>query len=473
MPLAALPLLPQELAHLLELLFELLLFFLRRLLPLHVIEVLGALIEIIRRGAEVLHQVLGGLLELAIQSIELASCVPLLVAFAIEALEFALLLLEQAALFIRAAVAELLLLLEDLVRELLPALIEVLGALLRLLRGLLDGLAHLLELGLVERDALPRGAHLLGQLAQRVARLVELGVHERVPDRPRQIGLLELLTHRLELLFERLLVGGSALEQLALQRLQPAERLGSIEPTTRDVVHQAIEVVDGRLGIAARIVLLELLEKIFDVLEIVRGHLDRVNRPGVKDRDVGPHLEEERDDERSAEGQRRSKGPRPADRDREARLGRRREGDGVLDRGFHEGGARRPLREGERVCESVMERVKAIQRARPGPRGQAPGPCQAGGHEGRGDRKSEDAASDPFGQKAQLASCDVHDGEDQPRAEALRAHAKGSIEAETLLGAIREPANPVDPVLLTAHPEVLTSMPEVKFRPILAPVFQA
>jgi hypothetical protein len=120
-----------------------------------------------------------------------------------------------------------------------------------------------------------------------------------------------------------------------------------------------------------------------------------------------------------------------------------------------------------------VEGVKAIQRHRTRTFGQAPGPSRARGDDHPGAGSPEDDSRGPLRKQAHLARRDVHDREDERRTEARRTHTERSIEAEALLCVVREPANPVDPVLLAAHPEVLTSIVRGKFRPMLAPVFEA
>src|SRR5205807_2300814 len=93
--LAALALLAEHFAQLLELLAKLLLLFLGHLLAAHAVDVLGALVEILRRHAEISQQIFGGLGQLAIESIELPPDRVLLLLLAIEPFELALALLEQ------------------------------------------------------------------------------------------------------------------------------------------------------------------------------------------------------------------------------------------------------------------------------------------------------------------------------------------------------------------------------------------
>src|SRR5262249_46626173 len=93
-------LLAQELAQLLEPLSELLLLFLGHLLFLHPVEVLGGLLQVAGRQPEIAHQVLGGLRKIAIELVELPPRALLLLRLAVEPLELALLLFEQAVLLL-------------------------------------------------------------------------------------------------------------------------------------------------------------------------------------------------------------------------------------------------------------------------------------------------------------------------------------------------------------------------------------
>ncbi len=449
--LAPLPLLAHELAQLLELLPELLLLFLRRLLLVHPVEVLGALVEIVGARAQVLHQVLGSLLELAVEAVELAAGVLLLVALAIEALELTLLLLEQAALLVAAAVAHLLLAFEDVVGELLAALVEVLRALLGLFGRLLDGLAHRVELRLVDGAALGGRAHLLGELMQRIARLVELGVGDRLASRTSQVRLLELFADRLERLLERLVIGRGPVEELLLQSLHPPKGLGSIETAAGDVVDEPVELVDRRFGLVARVLLLHLLEKIFDVVEIVRSHLDGIDRLRVREGGVPANLEKQDADERRREHGRHRAVARPADGNGEARPGSRRDGHRVFDRRVHKGSAGRHLGERERVGEAVVECVKSVEPPSPRPLRQAPRPRNRGRPQHTERCESEHAQSRALRHDTHLARGDVRDPDDQGRTERLRTHTKGAVETDALLCVAREPTNLLDPVLVAGH----------------------
>ena len=154
---------------------------------------------------------------------------------------------------------------------------------------------------------------------QRVARLVELGVGDGLARGAREVRLLELFAHRLERLLERLVIGRGPVEELLLQSLHPPKGLGSIETPARDVVDEPVELVDRRLGLVARVLLLHLLEKVFDVVEIVRGHLDGIDGLRVGERRVPAHLEEQDGDERRGEGGGRRAGARPDDGDGEPR----------------------------------------------------------------------------------------------------------------------------------------------------------
>ena len=139
-----------------------------------------------------------------------------------------------------------------------------------------------------------------------------------------------------------------------------------------------------------------------------------------------------------------------------ARPGDRGDGHRVFDGRVHERRAAARLGERERAGEAVVQGVKAVERARPGPLGQAPAPTRRRRRQpprappGPSTARAARSASRPT-----LRSGDVRDRDDQGRTERPRTHTKRAIEADALLRATREPTNLLDPVLLAGHSAVM------------------
>ncbi len=253
---------------------------------------------------------------------------------------------------------------------------------------------------------------------------------------------------------QRLVLRRRPVEELLLEGLHPAKGLGAIEPRARDVVDQPVELVDRRLGLVARVLLrrLDLLEEIFDVVEIVRSHVDRIDRLRVRDRRVRMHLEERHADEGGGEPDGDRAIARPPDRDGEPGTDVRRERHRVLDGSIHERRARRGLCERQGIGEAVVEGVEPIEAARACALGQPPDPRDDRGREDSEARDPEHHEGGAAGQGPHLARGDGSHRDDQGRTERLRTHTEGAIEADASLRVEREPTNLLDSVLLAGHP---------------------
>src|SRR5262249_12628354 len=156
----------------------------------------------------------------------------------IQALELALLLLEELLLFglgrsgVRVLV--LLLLLEELFLKLGALLVDRRERLLPPRGRLGHRLAEALELGLV-RLLLALVAEPIGEVFEILLRLIEILLLERLADGLREIALLQIERRLFERILELLGVGLFALQEIALDGLHLAERLGAIQPLLRDV----------------------------------------------------------------------------------------------------------------------------------------------------------------------------------------------------------------------------------------------
>jgi hypothetical protein len=317
---------------------------------------------------------------------------------------------------------------------------------------LLQRLAHLLELGLVDLATLL--AHLLGQLVHRVARLLQLVVGQGVAGGLRELRLLHLLADLLELLFERFLVGFTPGQELLLEGLHAAEGFGPVEALVGDVVDELVELLDGGLRIVALIFLLQLLEKVLHVLEIVGGHLHRVDGGRVGHRDVVANLEQEDDHEKPSETHRRSQRSRHRQTDGGARLRLRHGLHRVLDGGVHEGCAlgRRAKREG--AGEAIVKPVEPVERARPCTVGQPPRPRHERRNRHARDRQAEHHACRSLAEEPHLAQSHAHDGDDQRRTERPCTHTERAPQPDTSLGLGGKPSNLLHSLELGAHPSL-------------------
>src|SRR5262249_17870390 len=94
--LAALALLAEQLAQLLEALPQLLPLLVGHLLFLHAVDVLGGLLQVLGAHPQIAHQIFGGLGQVAVEAVEAALGALLALGLAVEALQLALLLLEEA-----------------------------------------------------------------------------------------------------------------------------------------------------------------------------------------------------------------------------------------------------------------------------------------------------------------------------------------------------------------------------------------
>ena len=67
------------------------------------------------------------------------------------------------------------------------------------------------------------------------------------------------------------------LQQLALELLHPPEGLGPVEALVGDVLDELVELVDGRLHLRALVLLLQLLRRVAEELDVVGRHRQRVD----------------------------------------------------------------------------------------------------------------------------------------------------------------------------------------------------
>src|SRR5262249_54075867 len=250
--------------------------------------------------------ILGRLRELAIEPIELPPHGLLLLGLAIESLELALALLEQAPLLLLlwAAVRLLLALVQELVFQLLAPLRERLLPLRLILRRALQRLAHLLELRFVELGTLL--AQLLGEIAKLLLGVDQVRRVERLPRRAGELRLLHLFADLAHRLFERFRVGLAPFEELVLERLHPPERLGGIEALLREVFDELIELLRRRLRLFALIAALHLFEELAHRVDVVRRHVDRFDRLRRRRRLVLADLENGEGDHREGEAEGRA-----------------------------------------------------------------------------------------------------------------------------------------------------------------------
>jgi hypothetical protein len=230
------------------------------------------------------------------------------------------------------------------------------------------------------------------------------------------------------------------------------ERLGPIEALVGDVVDELVELVDGRLGVVALVLLFQLLEKVLHVLQIVGSHLHGVDHRRVRHRDVVAHLEEEDTREEPREAHRRAERPRHGQTDGGPRL---RLGYGehrVLDGGVHEGGALRGRAEREGAGESIVKPVEAVERPRTRSVRQPPRPSHHRRDHHAGARGPEHDPRRSLSHEAQLAQRDVDGGQDQRRTERPCTYTERATQPDASLGLRGKPSNLVHPRLGGAHP---------------------
>ncbi len=239
-----------------------------------------------------------------------------------------------------------------------------------------------------------------------------------------------------------------------LERLHAAEGLGAVEALVGEVVDELVELLDRRLRVVALIALLQLLEKVFHVVEIVGRHLDRLDGVRVGDRDMRAHLEQADHDQYAEKPARRQQRARHRDGHGLPRVRTARSLDAVLDRGLHERRALGLGARGERhgARQSVVQTVEPIERLGPGLRREPPRPRRRRDGEDPCEVEPQHRPRRALARDAQLAQCNVDDGHGQADAQRPCACVERAAQPDPPLGCLRQPADPLDAVLGGRHP---------------------
>lgn len=203
------------------------------------------------------------------------------------------------------------------------------------LRCLLQGLAQLVELGLVDLPG--RVARLVGQLVEGVASLTEIIAPKRRPDGARKICLGHGFAHALKLALELLAIHGS-LRELHFEGFKPAKDFGSVDAPVGDVAKKPVELFDCRLGLFARASGTELRKEVFHVVDIVGRDVNRRQHGCTSHRNVSAHLEHRHRGQNRGQPAGCSQRPRQPDWNSDAREHIAGRNDRVLDRRCHKRG---------------------------------------------------------------------------------------------------------------------------------------
>ena len=174
----------------------------------------------------------------------------------------------------------------------------------------------------------------------------------------------------------------------------------------------------------------------------------------MRDRDVLADLEDHHRGQQAREPSGRDERARHGDGHRCARARAGGSLDGVLDGGEHQRGPRVgwPVDERERAGQPIVQAVEPVERLRPGPLRQRPGPRHARARQHARGREHQHRPRERLARGTQLAQGHVDDGDHEGHTERLRTHTQRPREPDPPLRVPREPANALDALLVASHP---------------------
>jgi hypothetical protein len=425
-----------------ELLAELLQRLLRAVFVLHLGERLGTALEVLRRQAEVSHQVLGGLGEFASEPFDLPAGALSLVVLALESLVLALPLPEEV--LFGACELSLPLPLEhlfDLPSGLRHATVEFVPV-VRLpspLEGLLEFASLLLGQGLV--PAQPFGELAEGVLGRSKFAATE-GLGEVVGERP-----FHLSTDFVQGVTPCVLVFTAGRLQTVLEFGKASPGLLPFEPTGLHVVEEALEVPGQLARRGGAGVAFDLSRKLTKRCQIVGFEHERLGRRRAhrgREHSGDPELRHGHQDQEGEHPDHSAGfvGPPPPERLSGVERPSPNRLHGIIDRGLHPG---RPLggRAGskrQRRREPVVQGVVPVEDLRGQERGHRSKGCQEGPEQGDERRKAQGAPRLLRREHSQARHQERQDSEGRAPEGELHGPPQGPQRAEPSAGASDDPS---------------------------------